>query len=160
MQPSKLCGLCCHKSSDHDMRKFMPAMDYLIRMEILDTVTTNHSPGMIIVNSNKWDDYELACSEIVQRAIAQTSTATGEELFSITWRKIASPREGSALYTYALVIDVDDLLCQGLVDMLGTGARYEQPAREPLDLELAIISSATLKRLHPGRARSNDKTPE
>ena len=120
MQPSKLRGLCCHKSSDHDMKKFMSAMDYLIRMEILDTVTTNHSPGMIIVNSNEWDDCELACSEIVQRAITQTSAATSKELFSITWRKIASPREGSSLYTYALVIDVDDLLRQDLVDMLGT----------------------------------------
>ena len=95
-------------------------MDYNIRMEILDKVNTNHSPGMIIVNSNEWDDYDLVRAEIVQRAIARTSLATDEELFSITWRRISSPREGSSLYTYALVIDVDDLMRQKLVDMLET----------------------------------------
>jgi hypothetical protein len=56
----------------------------------------------------------------VQRAVTQTSLATDEEFFSITWRRISSPREGSSLYTYALVIDIDDLMQQELVDMLET----------------------------------------
>ena len=93
-------------------------MDYNVRMEVIADTHSNHKPAFIVVQSNKWDDHEVAMKEISQHCTAVTSSPVNEKAISMTWRKITSPREKSTLHTYAIVINVDETVYDSVVDIL------------------------------------------
>ena len=87
-------------------------------MKILHAHGSNHQPAFIIVNSNEWDDHEGASRELAAALIAKTSRPLDHETISFTWRKIDSPRKGSALVTMALVLNVDRQVSEQICELL------------------------------------------
>ena len=90
-------------------------------MEVIADTRNNHKPAFIVVQSNEWNNHEVALKEISQHCTAMTSFPVNKKAVSMTWQKITLPHKKLTLYTYAIVINVDEPVYDSVVDILEKG---------------------------------------